>query len=548
MIIKLRKRFWLSWSWTHFDRLRRFWSRQSLTIKLFLTLSLLVVLIVSAGSFAVMSLSRYAIADTSVTTALYQIQLLKTKLLETMMSDEPRHEGLAALLQKRENRAEVSEINIFDKVGQVTFSSSSNNLGKNVVMPEKSKVRMTSDGAMVEMNGRHQKERLRIIHPIEGSSKCMVCHQNANHEPLGGIELYVPLEPIYRRFGHSRTIFILTALGIVLFGAFLIRWLVHAIVKQPIRKLISVMEKAEKGEWDVRTRIAEDPELRQLAKRFNAMVRGIDAARREIEAQHQRELSQSNRLASLGQLLSNVSHEIKNPLAAMSSALHALRRSYPSHESEEQIFDELMHQIDRIEKTVSHLLRYARQAPPRFEILNVLVPLEHAIALAEHYLSKHKIQIHRGWPSHAIQVRGDAGALQQVFLNLILNASQAMSDGGHLFLRIHEDPCDSKSKSRDEKKESLPAVTITVEDTGVGISPENMGKIFQPFFTTKKEGTGLGLSVTRGIVEDHGGTIFIESIFEKGTQVHVRLPVMNAHETSRVGSQKKNPKGVAYEG
>ncbi len=502
-------------------RFLRSWTQQSLTIKLFLTMSFVILLIVSAGSLAVMNLSRRVIAETSVTKALYHIQLLKTRLLETMLSDDPRHEGLQEMLAEKRMSDGVDEVNIFNDEGKISFSNKKENLAQIVTLPKEDKVRFTSDHAMIEMNGLKKNDRLRMIHSIQGSSKCVACHQNAQGQAIGGIELYVPLKPVYNEFAINRGLFILVAISIVLLGAYLIRLLVHSIVKRPIKKLIHVMEKAERGELDVRTRINEDPELRRLAYSFNSMVRGIHITQKNLEKQHQKELSQSNRLASIGQLISNVSHEIKNPLAALSSALHALRREYGARNSEEQIFEELTHQIDRIESTVNHLLRYARQAPPRFGEHDISEPIQNAMMLAEPHLKKMKIRTLVSKPSDKLLIRCDIGLLQQVFLNLILNSAQAMTRGGELFIEIREA---EEEEMKDLPVAQTPAVFVGVKDTGEGISSENLSQIFHPFFTTKKDGTGLGLSVVKGIMESHHGAIKVSSKPGEGTLISLIFP------------------------
>lgn len=494
----------------------RFWhrfSRQSLTIKLIVAFSLIVFVLVLLGATVMMSISKKAIAETSVTTALYRTQLLKTKLIETMIQEDMPHEKLQSTLEDTHFGESVGEINIFNPEGEIRFSNVKENIAKKIEIPSeagKDDV-ITSDEGVIQLGTIQEKGRLRIIHPIKGGTQCMSCHTPNSKNMLGGIELFISLSPIYRRFTMNRVLFLSSAVGLVLVGAFLIRFLVRGLVKRPIKKLRNLMEKAEKGELNVRTQIPEDPDLERLAKSFNSMVRGIELAQKRLGQQHQRELAQANRLASLGLLISNVSHEIKNPLTSISSTLHALKNELKQVDGQE-IFEELTLQVNRIEQTVNQLLRYAKQDPPHFESCSILGPIRHALRLAEHRFQKNEIQTRIKCSMENPNVWADSGQLQQVFLNLFLNAANAMPKGGNLDIFVQASP------------EGRPGVSVHIKDTGCGILSTEIEKVFTPFYTTHPSGTGLGLPVVKGIVELHKGTIDIQSQAGKGTEVSIFFP------------------------
>lgn len=499
--------------------LRQF-ARQSFTIKLVVMLSIVVCLIVLIGTIVVMNITKQAIADTSVATALYQTELLKIKLLETMLNEDARHAQLKQLLESWRRAGHLNEVNIFDPQGEVRFSSLADNVGKQVSLSFGQKDRFTPDNAVIDFDNLGEKDRVRIVHPIRGSKQCMNCHQGVSDSLVGGIELFIPLKPIYQRFAFNRFLFIAAAFAAMVVGAFLIRWLVHRLLKRPIKELIQVMEKAKRGELDVRSRLHPDPDLNRLARTFNVMVREIDSAQRRIVEQHQREIAQSNRLASLGQFISNVSHEIKNPLASISSTLHALRNEFKSVDGRE-IFAEITLQIDRIERTVNNLLRYARQAPPQFDRCNLLDPIGQAVQLAEQNLIRSRVRLRVECKAKEPIILGDAGQLEQVFLNLLLNAVGAMSEGGGLHILIRT-PDAEECRTHRLKQES--GFIVEAADTGSGIREEDLPRIFEPFFTTRRGGTGLGLSVAKGIIEAHEGRIWVESLVGSGTKVKVFFP------------------------
>lgn len=505
----------------------KYFGRRSLTVKLTLTFSCLFFLILALGTAAVISITKRAIAETSVTTALYQTHLLKLKLLETMLNDNSRHEELEKLLDDQKKLGQMEEVNVFNPKGVIRYSSFPERIG-GTIGPEPDLEHHISVGdSHFEFTGQKDRSRLRIVHPIRGGNQCTSCHHNESGAVIGGVELFVPLQPIYQRFTINQVNFILAALLILAVGVTVIRWLVHRLVKEPIRKLTDVMEKAEKGELDVRTKILEDPDLRRLAMSFNKMVQGIQLTQRRLEQQHQRELTQANRLSSLGQLISNVSHEIKNPLASISSTLHALKNEFQNINGQE-IFMELNQQIGKIGQTVNNLLRFARQAPPRFELCPVIKPIREALHLAEHRFQKLQIQVTIEAARDISNIWLDSGQLQQVFLNLFLNAAAAMPSGGKLNIRIASAP----AKTDPDGQNQTSGVEVEIQDTGQGIKEDILPKIFDPFFTTRRGGTGLGLSVVKGILEKHGGSIRVESIPGQGTVFYLFLPQSQKLESS----------------
>ena len=514
-------------------------SRQTLTVKLVITVSTVVCLIVTIGVLVLMDVSYRGIAQTSVTTALYHAQFLKNKLIENMLDSTFNKEAFRETLDFETRRLGLKEVNVFNTEGVTRFSSIPENINKRIDLTADQEDRLTPDKGMIHFSDMSREGQLRIVHPIRGHALCMSCHENAQNKMLGGIELFVPLKPIYERFTVSRFILIFSALAIIILSAILIRWVVHKIVKRPIERLIEGMEKAEKGHLDVKTAIKRDPDLRRLSNSFNTMIRGIRMSQRKIAEQHQRELAQSNRLASLGQFISNISHEIKNPLAAIGATLHALRGEFQSSDRQ-GILGELIRQVERIEETVHNLLRYARQSPPRFKRCLVSGRLYHAYHLAEHHLKSQKIQTRFSIDKPEQAVNADEGQLEQVFLNLFLNAAKAMPAGGTVSVRVR---CVSGNQADHSSAGRSPGVLIEIEDTGAGIPPDILPKIFEPFFTTREGGTGLGLSVSKGIIAAHKGTIHAASTVGAGTTLTIFLPAGDNAGIS--GSDGKMPLTLA---
>ena len=245
------------------------------------------------------------------------------------------------------------------------------------------------------------------------------------------------------------------------------------------------------------------------------------------------QIRRSDRLASLGTLSAGIAHEIKNPLVSIKTFAQLLPERYQDSDFRETFSNLIGHEIDRIDSLVNQLLRFARPAKPLLKPMHVHDVLEKSLKLVGHRLYQEEIKLARYWSADVDTIRADADQLEQVFLNFFLNAMDAMKKGGELtvateiqrageWLAAVADP-----HGGDDVHEVL---RITIRDNGEGIRTEDIPHVFDPFFTTKDYGTGLGLSVVHGIIEEHGGQIEVESELEKGTAFHILLPLVRFQE------------------
>jgi hypothetical protein len=227
----------------------------------------------------------------------------------------------------------------------------------------------------------------------------------------------------------------------------------------------------------------------------------------ELESQ----LRQSDRLASVGLLAAGVAHEVNTPLAGISSYVQMMQRKMPDSDPRRAILEKIEKQTFRASSIVNNLLNFSRQQASEMQPVDVNGVVEETLTLAELPLSKRKVSVSTELAESLALVWGDSGKLQQVLMNLVLNARDSMPDGGDLTIRT--------TQLNGE-------VVLEVADTGTGIPVEQIHKIYDPFFTTKGtgKGTGLGLSVTYGIVQEHRGTITVRSETDRGTVFRVALP------------------------
>jgi signal transduction histidine kinase len=214
-----------------------------------------------------------------------------------------------------------------------------------------------------------------------------------------------------------------------------------------------------------------------------------------------------DRLASLGLLSAGMAHEIKNGLTAIQTFIELLLQKGDDRELAEVVGRELK----RIDSLASQMLRLATPGLNTFADVNVHTLLDHSLRLVEHQISGKLISLKRDFKAAPDTVRGDEFQLQQVFMNLLFNAIEAMGMSGEL--TVTTEITDGRQ------------FKIQIRDTGVGITPENLGRLFEPFFTTKKNGTGLGLAISQRIVNEHGGSISAKGETNKGSTFSVLLPV-----------------------
>ena len=223
------------------------------------------------------------------------------------------------------------------------------------------------------------------------------------------------------------------------------------------------------------------------------------------------QLMQAEKLSSIGLLAAGIAHEVNTPIAGISSYTQMLLKDTPKSDRRKHILEKIEKQTFRAAEIVNGLLNFSRLSGSEFKDLDINQLIDDSLALLNHQLQSNRIRVDSQYDHSLPPVHGNAGKLQQVFINLFLNAKDAMPSGGELAVQT-------------AMNESM--VVVDISDTGTGISEENIKRIFDPFFTTKDigKGTGLGLAVTYGIVQEHGGRIFVDSDSGKGTHFRVKLP------------------------
>jgi signal transduction histidine kinase len=299
-------------------------------------------------------------------------------------------------------------------------------------------------------------------------------------------------------------------LGVLLISTLITVLLVWRFTK-PIAELSNAAKRVAEGDLGVRvTGGQRSDELGQLSERFNEMTAGLEVTR-ELESK----LQQAEKSAVVGRLASAIAHEIRNPLNYINLTLDQLRAKFvPEDQKKAEVFEKLTLQLKlevaRINQQVSDFLRYSK--PLKLELRPILIKdvIEDSLNIVRHQAEEQDVTIAVSQEPDKVTVKADSEVLRSVFNNLFLNAVQAMPGGGELRIAISTE---------------AELAVIEIADTGSGIPEENLSKIFEPYFSTKETGTGLGLAIVKRTVDEHRGTITVESTAGSSTKFTVKLPL-----------------------
>jgi two-component system NtrC family sensor kinase len=350
-------------------------------------------------------------------------------------------------------------------------------------------------------------------------------------QEIGIFSVVLPSNYLVSTLATSRNIFsLIFSLGTV--ATIVVGYMLARSIAVPILKLRKMSQAVATGDLDQSSGLKRSDEIGELATAFDTMTlrlrdRTAEAARLYAETVErnkeladinarlqatQAQLIQSEKLASVGQLTAGIVHDVKNPLAVIKGLAEELHEEMGTHPSISGQLQTIRDSANRASTIVVDLLKFARQSTPEMQVRDIRETIRSSLRLTEYLTRKGKVEVAVDIPDETVMVTYDAQQIEQVLINLITNAVQAMPNGGTLRVSL------GKAEG---------AVAIAMQDTGTGIPKQIQGRIFDPFFTTKPEGegTGLGLSVSFGIISSHGGKIEVESEFGWGSTFTVLLPI-----------------------
>jgi len=316
---------------------------------------------------------------------------------------------------------------------------------------------------------------------------------------------------------------ILPFLGISIGGSFISMAAAYFIAHRihvPIQILVSASKSLEGGDLDTKVFVQTNDELQYLADSFNSMSSALKKRDEQIKDFATKKIMEAERLALIGQLSANVAHELNNPLQGVVTFSHLLLEEHPCDDPfYTDAVEKIVGQANRCRDIIRGLLDFSRQRKPDKTICNLNTVLENCVSLLEKQVLFHNIDIVKNLQIDLPMTVADPSQIERVFINLIVNAAEAMDGNGRLTLTTF---FNAKDKT----------IEIDIKDTGSGIREEDMDKIFDPFFTTKEvgHGTGLGLAISYGIVKGHRGNLLVKSVEKQGTTFTIVLPVVSSEE------------------
>jgi signal transduction histidine kinase len=334
---------------------------------------------------------------------------------------------------------------------------------------------------------------------------------------LGGMLLFLLATLSWRDPERHMVLLVAGAGAVAICGALLV--VLTYTVQRPMVELQQKIAQLGSGDLSVAVSFARrNDEIGDLGRNFNQMVVQLRESRNEIERLHHTQMSRAEHMATLGEMATGLAHEIRNPLAGIAGVIEIIGRDLPTSSPARAVVKDVRQEIARINRIVTDLLQTARPHPPKVRKSDLNTTVEHAVMLGRQQALAKSVEITLHKDSSLPEVEHDSDQIHQVLLNLLLNALQAI-----------DLPAKGQSGKIAVTVKPQGAMTVVeVADNGRGIAPDHLPNIFRPFYTTKGDGTGLGLSLARRIVEDHHGRIDVSSTLGKGTTFAVVLPLQRS--------------------
>lgn len=491
--------------------------------------------------------------------AYVNIAALKNMLLEAAISDadklsetiiktthyemlEDNRKRAYEMIQEVGTLQGVEHIRMINKNGRITFSTENSEIGRLLNKKEAGCNMCHTSGETKVHASKMNRSRIfsdKAGRPVLGMAKAIyneqgcflsACHfHSPKQRILGVLDIIVSLEKNRTLLADYCFKIILLTILLLLFISIGTTLLMHRLVNRPVKKLLLQTRRIAQGNLDTIVRRISYDEMGDLADAFNQMTVSLKVARDDLKGwaenleakveertseikQMQNQLIRAEKLASLGRLVAGIAHEINNPLTGLLMFANLIKTNPKLNEALVDDVVIIINEAERCAKIVRGLLDFAHESIPQKKPASLNVIMENTLALIGRQSRFQNIDILRDYHTDLPVIFVDENQIEQVFINMLLNAAQSITGAGNILIKTYTE--------HDEY------VCLQISDTGAGIREEDLGKVFDPFFTTKSDkGTGLGLSVSHGIIKRHGGTIEVQSKVQKGTVFTIKLPL-----------------------
>lgn len=520
----------------------------SLGLKLYI--SLFAVMVIVLGSFAIVNVTNQEndLQQLVRLSALRTVDLIKNSIHYSMLIN--RKEDIEQIFENYEPLAEFEAIRIYDKTGRIIFTTRPEEQGGKVsIESEACQVCHASSQPLkaLESSERYRittsssgHQALALINPIENEASCARadCHVSPDERAiLGVLDVQMSLELVSENIARNQQQTVIASALLILIVLSIVGLLIWHQVLTPIRALSAGTKAIAGGDLEYSIQFKRKDELGELAVSFNQMVRQLRKARNEITTwsntlqdrveKKTRELTQIQthlvhveKMASLGKLAATVAHELNNPLAGILNYSRLTDRRLSKGQLSPETITSMREDMTMISdeaircgNIVKNLLLFSKREMEEFSEQDMEKIIKHCLMLIQHHLQLHHIELVKEIPETPVTSTCDGARLQQALLALLVNAVEAMSgnEGGTLTVSLYTEE---------------EYVCIAIKDTGCGIPEDKINHIFEPFYSGKKEGygVGLGLSVAYGIIQSHKGQLDVSSVEGQGTTFIVRIP------------------------
>ena len=484
----------------------------SLKSKIIISVSAILAVTIGLGTWINIGFQRSQMEDALEDNVLIIANTIERSLANAMLDGKSRE--VQHILEAVGGYHNIREVRIFSPNGVILKSSKRWMIGRKVDAA-------TEKWFLSEQFKKPIKRRdegiFSVLFPIGNDARCYRCHGSV--VKLNGIlAVDVSMAQTQEKVGELSKTMLLWAFGVTVVLAISLSLFLTHFVTNPILDLTHTMERAEQG-LEARAAVKSSDDIGRLGEAFNSLLSKLEQARSRVERYHYEQMKRADRLASIGEMAAGIAHEIKNPLAGIAGVIQVIKKDMLAGEQKKVVLDEVLSQVERMDKAVRNLLSFARPPEPKLTLVDINELIGKLFDFLAPQFAKNTILAERRLAAGLPWLVLDPDLIQQALINIALNAIQAMPEGGKFIV---------ETKATKPAEGAPGSVTIVFSDTGKGISPENLGRIFGPFFTTRQQGTGLGLAITQRIIEQHNGDITVANGPERGAVFTIAFPYPGA--------------------
>lgn len=418
--------------------------------------------------------------------------------------------AITDFMESLSNSREIKSGSIVRNDGRIMFSTNPNSAGIKISPVFVSHFFKMAENQSVHLGFKSGERVLSVITKISNKNACHRCHDKS-FPYLGVMIIDISMVSTDKLITNNRYRLVFSSIVAILAASLILYFLNSRYIYTPMKKLNRVIEGVKKGDLLIREDYPTKDEFGHLGDSLNVMVESLNEANNKLRESYRKQLYQSEKLSAIGLLTSGIIHEIQSPLTGIHLSLNTVRDNIQDQEMK-NILEHILITIKKPMRMAGELLGFVKPSKPRTEEVDANELIQSVLLLIEKQAEKQRVLISREFGQELPLISVDPDSVRQVFLNLMLNAMQAMPSGGNI--RILTGSCDAGE-----------TLFISFIDNGAGIPHDGVNQLFKPFFTTKKDGTGLGLYISKGIIDSYGGEIAVKTEPSKGSEFTIKLPV-----------------------